>query len=135
MKNKQLFIGFIASLLFMIISACGPSNAELARLQAIHDDSLKNAIEIATKQKMEAKEEMENSIRNMETQIDGMTRRIEFLKANLEVANDEMNNVKEFHFGRSNDEREQQIRSQSLKIQNIEDEISSLQNNLKNSNN
>lgn len=126
MKIKQLLIGLFIFLPPFFFGSCGQGTAEKTRLQAVHDDSVKNAVEQNLKQKYAAKEAIQNSIQSLTSQLDGVNKRIEFLKANLEVANDEMNKIKEFHFGRSDNEREEQIRNQSLKIQNLEDEITAL---------
>jgi len=130
MKIKQLLIGVFAFLLPLIFGACGQSASEKAQLQIIHDDSVKNAVAQALQQKYATKEALKDSIQTLTPQLSAFSNRMELLKANLEVANDEMNKIKEFHFGRTDAEREAEIRDQSLKIQNIEREASELNNKL-----
>ena len=52
------------------------------------------------------------------------------LNASLYTANDEMNNIKQFHFGRLNQVREAQIRSQVIVIQNLQQQQLNLQSNI-----
>jgi hypothetical protein len=60
-------------------------------------------------------------------ELEGMKNRLMSEKADLEVAHNNMNKVKEFQFLRTNDEKGQQIHDQSMKIQILEMEISALE--------
>lgn len=112
---KNILIIFILFVIYLPISACGPSASEQQRAQQNREDSIKNAIE--TKYAME--EELKNEISSLHK----MQTDLENAKATLEVEKDKLNKIKEFHVLRGTSDRELQIKNQSLIIQTLEDKI------------
>jgi predicted RNase H-like nuclease (RuvC/YqgF family) len=109
-----------------ILTACGPSAEEKARLQKAREDSIRVATENATRHKLEMKLALTDSVKNLEALKEGIENRLTYLKGELEVAKDKMTRIKEVQFLRTPDEREQQIRSQALTIDQLEKEIEEL---------
>lgn len=114
------------------MSACGPSAKERVELQRLRDDSLKTAVENATKQKLAAISAMKDSIQSLQTKHEGYKNRLATLTVELEVARDKMNSIKQVQLLRTPEEREQQIREQSKTILKLETEISELPNRIRN---
>lgn len=104
-----------------LFSACGPSKEELQQQQQAHDDSVK----VATEQRMQAKHDLEIAIMELENQIDKLKSELISGNSELEVAEDRLDRIKEWQFGRTPDEREEQIRNQMTLIQNLEDALNS----------
>ncbi len=113
-----------------ILTACGPSAEEKARLQKAREDSIRVATENATRHKLEMKLALTDSIKNLEALKEGIENRLTYLKGELEVAKDKMTTIKQVQFLRTPDEREQQIRSQALTIDQLEKEIEELPNRI-----
>lgn len=103
----------------IIVMSCGPSKEEHAALLKAHSDSVR----ISTEQRMTRLQDLKNSIADFEAQAEGMENRISAFRARLEVANDRLARIKEFQLGRSSAEREDQIHSQVLVIDELERDI------------
>ena len=114
----------------LILTACGPSAEEKAKLQKAREDSIRVATENATRYKLEMKLALTDSIKNLEALKEGIENRLTYLKGELEVAKDKMTRIKEVQFLRTPDERERQIRSQALTIDQLEKEIEELPNRI-----
>ena len=121
---------FIISTLFVLTTSCGPSAQEKAATEKAKMDSVIKATEAASKQKMETQQLIEDSIKKASNFKEAMGNRLVSKKADLEVAKDKMNKIKEFHFGRTSVEREQQIKYQVVVIDSCEKEIERLNNNI-----
>lgn len=83
---------------------------EVARFQAI-EDSIAN------------KEKLEQEILDLKSQKEGIENRLALELANLEVEKDRLKTIKEYQFLRTQAEKEEQIKTQSYLIQNIEKTI------------
>lgn len=116
---KKLSIAIVLSIIIAQLYSCGPSAAEVQQMQKHRDDSVKNAVE--------RKFTAESQLKDANVQLSNMQKALEIAKANLEAETDRMGKIKEWQIGRSTDEREQQIKNQSLNIQNIQDNISAIQ--------
>lgn len=103
---KQVSI-FLISFLF-ILSACGPSEQEVKTKLLNEQQNQKTMDSIQQVQKAD-KEKLEQYL-------------IE-LKAELEGEQSTMEKIKEFHLGRLQSEKEEQIKQQSIKIQTLEKNI------------
>jgi chromosome segregation ATPase len=101
------------------ISSCGLSAEETAAIQKRRDDS----IAIAVQQRLQEKQEIQNKIAQLKNAL-------ATFNADLDAAKDAMNQLKDFHFLRTNSEREEQVRNQSLKIQHIEEKIEKIKDAL-----
>jgi hypothetical protein len=114
---------FLALIPLFVFISCGPNAQEIARLQKAREDSIRLAVENATKIKLERIAALQGIISDLTSQREGLQNRLVLLKAELEVAKDKMNSIKQVQFLRTPAEREQQIRNQSTIIQNLELEI------------
>ncbi len=112
-----------AILLLFILSSCGPSAEERAAIQQRHDDSVKNVAVRETQKKMENLQEIKDKLEGLNKRTVTYKSELANLKADLDVANDKLKHIKEFHMLRTDSDREQQIRNQDLVIQSIEENI------------
>lgn len=117
-------------LVLLSISSCGPGAEEKARLQKAREDSIRMATEMATKLRIENKLVLENDLREKLFTKEGHENRLNYLKADIEVQQDKLNSIKQPQFLRTPEEREEQIRSQVLLIENIQNEISELKTSI-----
>ena len=122
---KKIFCAFV-TILFVILISCGPNAKEKAAAEKIKMDSIAQA----TQQKMEAKFALKESIKTATTDIQNMEVELTETKANLEVAKDGMGKIKEWQLGRTPQEREQQIKDQSYKIDELEKYVESLKSTI-----
>jgi TolA-binding protein len=114
-------IKFFTALLMIACVSCGPSAEEKARAEKARLDSVENA----TKKAMEMKQ-------TLESQLQEMSNALTSAKADLDVANSDMNKIQEFHLLRTDSERDQQVHDQSIKIQNLQKDIATLEQNIGN---
>lgn len=124
MKNKALI------LLPIILLACGSSEKErirLAELQKVKQDSLIKAVQLATQKRIEQKLMLQDSINTVSAQLEGIRNRAIVIHADLEAAKDKLETIKRPQFLRTPSEREAQIRSQTIRISMLENEIIELQ--------
>lgn len=122
--NKALVL--ILSILF----ACGPGAEEKARLQKAREDSIKMVTETATRLKIEKKLALAEQLKNEESVHEGQENRLSFLKTELEVQRDKLNQIKQPKFLRTPAEREQQLRQQILLIEQLERDLEDVQYDL-----
>lgn len=73
---------------------------------------------------------MQDSLKRLRIQKDDYENQIVSYNATLEMEKDKMNRIKEFQLLRTSEERDQQIKDQSMLIQKIEKDINTLKNNL-----
>ena len=119
---RNLLFTILLSFFLFQISSCGPSAEERAQIQQQREDSIKNAIE--------HKYAIENEFKESNQKLQNLRSQLENERANLEVENAKMNDLKGFKFLRTENEKEQQIKDQSLKIQSIQDNIAALEKNM-----
>ncbi len=119
---RSLLLTIIFAFCIFSISSCGPSASEKAQIQQQHDDSIKNAIE--------HKYEIGNEFKTDNEKLKKLRFQMENEKASLEVENAKMNDLKGFKFLRTANEKAQQIKNKSLKIQSIQDNISTMEQNI-----
>jgi hypothetical protein len=111
-----------AALGLLTIISCGPSKEEKAALEKAKMDS----VALATRRQIETKYALQDSIKSTRTYKEQMEIQLTESKANLEAAIDKMGRIKEWQFGRTAAEREQQIKDQTYRIDRIEKEIDNL---------
>jgi len=111
-------------ILLAFISSCGPSAEEQAATQKHRDDS----IAVSVQQRLQAKMDIQSRIAQVKNAITN-------LNADLAAAKDRMIQIQDFHFLRTNSEREEQVKNQSIKIQRIEEKIEKLNDDLSSSEN
>jgi len=121
--------------------SCGQSAEEkAAREKAVADsiavvqkmkiDSVAKATEEATKHKIEMKLAIQDSIKNTTADMEIVKMQLANAKGDLEAASDQMGTIKQWQFGRSQDEREVQIKNQTMLIDNLENNIKDLQTSI-----
>lgn len=98
----------ILTLGFTTFMSCGPSEESIRR---------------ETKLKMEIKMALQDSILSVKNQKLRFENALSDAKAELEVAKDQFSRIKEFKLGRLTSERNEQIRSQTKVIEEIENLI------------
>jgi len=127
MKTKILIVTVFVIFFF---SACGPSKEEQAAAEKAKMDSIVKVTEAAVKFKFEMRLSLLDSIKMVKSENKYLENQITEYKGNLAVAIDRMAAIKEFQFGRTPDEREQQIRNQTILIDKIQKHISTLMNEI-----
>ena len=128
-----------------LLSSCGPSATEIAAKQKHmddsitsvnkhHDDSLANAVRLTTIRNDDsiasAKHQAQENKQKLEIEFSQIRTELEQTNAELSVAYDQMNHIKQFQLGRAQSEREKQIRNQSMRIQQLQDRITSLRGDM-----
>lgn len=138
MKNLLLLLVF-AFPFFMI--SCGPNAEQKAAMQKHHDDSIAQVAAQNAKQQQQqvdiAKQQHEADVAKAQHQHDvdvsnlaAYQQQLESRIADLQVARNQLNDIQGFHFGRTQAEKDAQIRSKTLEIEHIQDNINSLQTNI-----
>lgn len=114
-------------LILLQFAQCGPNQAEQAEMQKAREDSIVLATQRSTQLRMEKKLTITNQIQNLEAELDGKSLRLSVLKADLVVQRDKLNRVKQPQFLRTPQDRESQIRSAVLAIEQTEKSIATLE--------
>jgi hypothetical protein len=112
--------------MLIFVLSCGQSAEEKAAKEKARTDSIVKATEEATRNKIEMAQSLKDSISKGTNVLNMLEKRLVAEKADLEVAKDRLVKIKEFHFGRTAAEREQQIKNQIVAIDEIEKTIESL---------
>ena len=134
---RKVSIYFVFAIL--AVSSCGPSQEEEAQKQKFLVDSVANA----TKIEIELERRKNDSINKAENVKDSiliafkdssekaqqsLEKEIIELKASLAGEESKLDAIKEFHFGRSSNEKAAQIEGQTKVIESIKLKIASLEN-------
>ena len=109
----------VIAFVLLLATACGPSKEEIARLQQIREDSIRNAV----KEKFEREAALKDSITFAEKFIQSTRHLLVLRNADLAAARDKLSRVKQFQLLRTPEEREQQIRQQTIVIETIENDV------------
>lgn len=116
--------------IIILLASCGPSETEKAeqqKLQLAREDSIRLAVEMDTKNKLEAKQALQDSLENCSNSLELLQSELIEEKANLELAKDQLVRIKEFQFGRTSTDRDSQIKNQSMIILGHEEKIKELE--------
>jgi hypothetical protein len=122
--NKLVF-----ALLFLNLLGCGPSREEQAKYQRFREDSIKNAV-IERFAKIES---LKDSVASANILLQKTSNLLVIRKGDLAASRDKLNRIREFQFLRTEVEREQQVRDQTIVIENLEIEIRKLAARIDNS--
>jgi hypothetical protein len=109
-----------AALLFA--TSCGLSEKDktaLIQAQQAKDDSIRVAQIKQVKDAEALKSALGDSLSACNDLLGRQQNALVLLRTNIYTANDEMTQIKAFHFGRMPQDKENQIRSQELKIQSL----------------
>lgn len=112
---NRLIITFIILILF----SCGPSREEREQAQRLREDSIRNSVV----EKFARIERLKDSLASAEISLRSASSRLIDTRAELEAARDKLVRIKQFQFLRTGDEREQQIKDQTIVIENLEMEV------------
>ena len=115
--------------LLLLLASCGPSETEKAeqqKLQLAREDSIRLAVEMDTKIKLEAKQALQDSLEKCSNSLVLFQSELIEEKANLELTKDQLVRIKEYQFGRTSTDRDSQIKNQSILITGHEEKIKEL---------
>ncbi len=104
----KTFNTLVLILLVSLLTSCGPNQTEKLLIRNSYQDSINH---------------VNDSIKVWQNQI------IDH-KADLLIAKDQLDHIMEWQLGRTHSEREEQIKNQSIKIQNLQGDIQTIQNNI-----
>ena len=124
--KKLLYILFAA----ISFSSCGPNAQEKAAQQKAHDDSVSVSTAAQTKSREDRRHGLQDDIQKgteMKAQLES---NLMNAKAQLDVEHSKMNSIQSYQLLRTADEKAEQVRQQSLVIQNLENNIQNLQTNI-----
>ncbi len=127
---KSASISLISTVMIFFIS-CGPSAEEKMVAEKRKIDSITVATENATKLKIETQHAYEDSIQLAIGQKDKYEQFLSEYKGDLAAAEDRLSTIKGFQFLRSASTREDQIRNQTIVIDNLERQIRELQKSVR----
>jgi len=119
--KTSLYTFIFLSIIFM---SCGPNAQEKAAQQKIHDDS----IALSTKNKVEDKIKIEEQISSTKNTIDQLKDNLAIAKGDAAAAKDKMVTIKEWQLGRTSSEREEQVKNQTIVIEEAERKIADIEN-------
>ncbi len=114
----------------LFVVSCGNNKAEEAALQLRRDDSIRNAAVAETQRKFEQKEALEAELTAARNTVVTLRQRIETETAELQVAIDRLERIKQFKVLRTAAEREQQISDQTIVITRLETSLSNAKSHL-----
>jgi hypothetical protein len=118
--KPMLIVALSATTLFA--TSCGLSEREktaLLQTQQVKDDSIRVARIKQVKDAEAQKAALDNSLETYKNVLARQQNDLIQLRTNIYTANDEMTQIKAFHFGRMPQDRDNQIRNQELKIQSL----------------
>lgn len=119
MKPTTVLVFAVGVFLF---ASCGLSQKEkiaIQQAQAAKDDSVRLADVRQVQEEAALKVALKDSLSGYNALLIRQQTALVQLRATIYTANDEMTQIKGFHFGRSPQDREAQIRNQELKIQSL----------------
>jgi len=122
MKKIILLSSALTVALFGLLS-CGQSAEEKVAAEKHKMDSTA----AATKQQMETKLALQDSIKQTTSNKEMMEMQLTNAKGDLAAANDKMGKIKEWQFGRTPGEREQQVKGQTMLIDELGNNIKNLE--------
>ncbi len=110
------------SAVLVLATSCGLSEKDkttLLQAQQAKDDSIRVAQIKQVKDEQALKSALGDSLSAYNDLLERQQRSLVLLRTNIYTANDEMTQIKAFHFGRMPQDKENQIRAQELKIQSL----------------
>jgi hypothetical protein len=119
---KLVFALIVVGLSF----SCSPNAAQREAAQKAREDSIRSAIEKATRIRIEKIHSLKDLLSQTESDKEGLDNRLTILKAELEVSKDKLTTIKQYQFLRTSSEREDQVRNQILVVDQLEKEINTL---------
>lgn len=121
-------------IILLTLISCGGEveKQRLAELQKAREDSIREAVELETRTRLERRNALQDSIRNGESMLSGFRNRLISVTGEVAAAKDKLNTIKGFQFLRTDAEREQQIKNQTVIILSLENDLSSMQEKIMN---
>ena len=136
MKNKLSFSSFYSQqsllnnaiyILMMVYMLAACNNRERAQAeQKQREDSIRIATENAVRQRLDRIQQLKDSLTSVEAEHDGFSNRLIIFKADLEAAQDKLGTIRQYQLLRTPNEREEQIRNQTIVIEQIEQEVEAI---------
>lgn len=115
--NRFLLVIFILTTL---------TSCDNAAKQAEREKFVADSVATSIKQLEQVKTGYSDCLHRLEAEESALQQENAEMAANLTAAKDNLRSVSEFHLLRSSDERQEQIKDASLKVNEIEQEISNL---------
>jgi hypothetical protein len=118
---KPIILTALSAILFLA-SSCGLTDKEktaFLQAQQAKDDSIRIAQIKQVKEEEFQKAALGDSLATFKNLLTRQQNDLILLRTNIYAANDEMAQIKAFHFGRMPKDKEYQIRIQELKIQSL----------------
>ena len=129
-------ISFIISFIAIFI-ACGPNAEEKAAMEKHKQDSIDNvqamekarmdSVAALAKNQEDKKNSLQNELAGLKQKRPMIESAIMQAKADLAAAYSKMQSIQNFHFGRSADQKAEEIRQQTLAIENWQKRIQDMQ--------
>jgi predicted dienelactone hydrolase len=126
-------LGFALPAIVLLATACGISDKEktaIQQAQQAHDDSIRTAQITEVKNADAEKVTLDDSLSKDNALVNQEQDALVRVRTAIYTANDEMTQIKAFHFGRLSKDREAQIQAQELKIQTLILEQTKLQSTI-----
>ena|ERR1043166_2259118 len=114
----------------VMIIACGPSQEERAAKEKAKMDSVASATEANVLRQQAIQDSIRTAAENAKQHREEQQASLIELKSRLAAAEDKMQSIKQFQLGRSTEERENQIASQTTIIEELRGQISDLEKEL-----
>lgn len=128
MSVKKIFFPLIAAI---IVWGCGPTAEEKAAIEKAKLDS----VATVTRHNMETKIALQDSIKNWKEYHEQFKYKLSETKGELAAAEDRLTSIRGFEFLRSASEREQQIKTQTMFIDELQNRLTDLENAIQQSEN
>jgi hypothetical protein len=117
----------ILGISLLTIMSCGPNAEQKAAAEKVKMDSVAKATMDNIKQTEEAQKSKEEDEANQEA----LKNQLIEMKAQLAGEQTKMDDIKKFHLGRLDSEKEQQVASQTAVIEKLNNDINDIQKQIK----
>ncbi len=121
----------IASISFLLFISCGPSAEQKAAKEKAKMDSVAAATALNIKQQQESDAASQTAAAEDAANQDALKNQLIELKAQLAGEETKMDDIKKFHLGRLDSEKEQQIADQTAVIERLKNAIIDVDNQIK----
>jgi hypothetical protein len=120
---RRIKIIFYITIIVNANFSCNQNDRERQVAQKAREDSIRVATELATRLRIEKIQSLKDLLSQTESEQESLNNVLTTLKAELAVAKDKLTTIKQYQFLRTSSEREDQVRSQTLVIDQLEKDI------------
>lgn len=122
----------IASFFLLVACQSDASRQRIANAQKQREDSIRIAVENETRIRIERKNLLEDSIRTGQSNVTDLRNQLILSTGDLAAAKDKLTSIKGYQFLRTDAERTQQIKDQTIIIMSLENQLSAIQQSIQN---